>query len=212
VLILTAQGIGLVVNLLRYLQNLGAQDAGRQLALNTIFTSVAALLIVVAAIWAAQTSQRGAPPFRTYALALGAISFLCAIVESFSRQVLFAPAAGAVPDLNEWVACAYDFVDVVAVGGIGMLAYHNRRRVTQIVEGIRAAELRHIQLRRQLIESRLAASHAQVDPNALFASLAYIRDLYARSDPGADRELDRLIEELRDRRIAAGAAQAIRAP
>ena len=211
-LILTAQGIGLLVNFLRYLQNLGAEDAGRQLVLNTIFTAVAALLVVLASIWAAQASRRGAPQFRTYSLALGAASLLSAAVVSFSRQALFPPAAGAAPDLKEWVACASDFAYVAALGGIGMLAHHIRCRVTKIVEGIRAVELRHVQLRRQLIESRLTATQAQVDPGALFASLASIRELYATSDPGADHELDRLIDELRDRRIASGVAQVIHAP
>jgi hypothetical protein len=93
-----------------------------------------------------------------------------------------------------------------------MLAYHNRRRATQILEGIRAAELKHVELERRLIESRLATAQAAIDPGALFASLASIRNLYATSAPSADRELDRLIEDLRDMRVASGVAPAMRDP
>jgi hypothetical protein len=93
-----------------------------------------------------------------------------------------------------------------------MLAYHNRRRATQILEGIRAAELKHVELERHLIESRLATVQAAIDPGALFASLASIRNLYATSAPSADRELDRLIEDLRDMRVASGVAPAMRDP
>ena len=213
-LILTAQAIGALVNLLRYLQQIGSAGSDRQFVLNMIFTTVGALLIILASACAAEASRRGVPAFGAYALALLAASSCNAIVESISRQ-LYPHAAGtatSAPAPNEWVAFTLDVAYVVTVGGIAMLAYHNRRRATQILEGIRAAELKHVELERHLIESRLATAQAAIDPGALFASLASIRNLYATSAPSADRELDRLIEDLRDMRVASGVAPAMRDP
>lgn len=83
-LILTAQAIGALVNLLRYLQQIGSAGSDRQFVLNMIFTSVGALLIILASACAAEASRRGVPAFGAYALALLAASSCNAIVESIS--------------------------------------------------------------------------------------------------------------------------------
>ena len=50
---------------------------------------------------------------------------------------------------------------------------------------------------RRLIESRLAAAQAQIDPERVLRHLAEIRNLYASARPGADERLEALIQELR---------------
>jgi len=62
---------------------------------------------------------------------------------------------------------------------------------------VRAAELERVGVERRLIESRLAAAQAQIDPERVFRHLAEIRNLYASARPGADERLEALIQELR---------------
>jgi sensor histidine kinase YesM len=95
---------------------------------------------------------------------------------------------------------------VILVGGIGLLAFYNHRSVERILQNVRTAELKRVRLERQLVESRLATAQAHIDPRALFESLARIRNLYASSQPQADRELENLIEKLRSRHAAVGIA------
>ncbi|RZL36680.1 MAG: hypothetical protein EOP35_10480 [Rubrivivax sp.] len=55
----------------------------------------------------------------------------------------------------------------------------------------------HSQLRRQALESRLAALQAQVDPTLLFDALVAVEQAYDRQDPTASARLERLIRHLR---------------
>jgi hypothetical protein len=81
-------------------------------------------------------------------------------------------------------------------GGFAMLAYVNRRSAQRILEGVRQAELRRVQIEQRLTESRLATAQAQIDPHILSSSLTQVRDLYKQGSPDADLELDALIRRL----------------
>jgi sensor histidine kinase YesM len=78
-----------------------------------------------------------------------------------------------------------------------MLVYLNRRLAQRMLEGVRGAELRRVQLERQLVESRLATAEAQIDPQMLFSALADIRLGLERASPDADAKLDGLVQRLR---------------
>ena len=74
-------------------------------------------------------------------------------------------------------------------------------------------ELKRVQVERQLIESRLAATQAQIDPRELFAALADIKARYQAAAPDADEKLDGLIQRLRTalaRTVAVGGSAAVR--
>jgi sensor histidine kinase YesM len=72
----------------------------------------------------------------------------------------------------------------------------NRRSAQRILEGVRGAELKRVQIERRLTESRLATAQAQIDPHILTRSLTEVRNLYKRGSPEADLELDALIQRL----------------
>jgi Histidine kinase len=70
-----------------------------------------------------------------------------------------------------------------------------RRSLTN--EAIRTAQREHATLSRDVLESRLAAMQAQVEPQFLFDTLVDIEHLYQKDTLGAAENLDRLITYLR---------------
>ncbi len=206
--VLTAEGVGLVLNVLRFLDGWGPTH---NVVARTFFTTVAPLLLVVAALGAAEAVRRGASPVRAYPSALMAAAFATAGIQFVFRQLwaIHPEPGGASPAVKEWVWFGSDFQTVILLGGIGFVAFYNRHSVERILQNVRSAELRRVRLENELIESRLATAQAQVDPRALFESLARIRNLYASASPDADRSLEELIQSLRTRRVASGAAASV---
>jgi hypothetical protein len=86
--------------------------------------------------------------------------------------------------------------DCILFGGLAMFAYVNRRRAQTILEGVRNAELKRVQLERRIAESSLAAARARIDPTELSMNLSQIRALYLSAAPDAERQLDGLIQRL----------------
>lgn len=78
-----------------------------------------------------------------------------------------------------------------------MMAYLQRQNAQRLLEGVRTAELARVQVEHDLIESRLAATQAQVDPEAVLTQLATIRNLFCEELPGAEENLEALIRMLR---------------
>jgi hypothetical protein len=155
----------------------------------TIFTSVAPFLLVLVALWAAESVRRGAPPLRAYSVALAGATCTSAGTQFLCRQALaiHATSGSASATVKEWVWIGSDAASVILLGGIALLAFYNHRSVERILQSVRTAELKSVRLERELIESRLATAQAQIDPRALFDSLARIRNLYASSPSEADR-------------------------
>jgi hypothetical protein len=79
----------------------------------------------------------------------------------------------------------------------GLLIFMNQRTTDRMLEAVRGAELKRVELDRQLIESRLATAEAQIDPRLLLVVLADVKHGFERSEPDAERKLDDLIHTLR---------------
>jgi hypothetical protein len=204
--VLIAEALGVLLNVLRYLDGWGPTQ---HIVARSCFTTVAPLLLVVAALLAAEAVRRGAAPLRTYAAALIAAACASAALLFLLRLALGIhplPGDASSAALREWVWIGSDIETVLLLGGIGFLAFYNHRSVERILQNVRAVELKRVRLENELIESRLATAQAQVDPRTLFESLARIRNLFAGSSPDADRALEELIQALRTRRVATGAA------
>jgi hypothetical protein len=77
------------------------------------------------------------------------------------------------------------------------MAYLQRQNAQRLLEGVRTAELARLQVERDITESRLAATQAQVDPEAVLKQLATIRDLFCVGHPDAAEALEALIRMLR---------------
>lgn len=203
--VLIAEVLGLSLNVLRYFDGWGPTH---HIVARTCFTTLAPLLLVVAALTAAEVVRRGTPPLRAYAVALLAAACISAGLQLVLRQVLGIHPLGGISSiaLQEWGWIVSDLETVLLLGSFGFLAFYNRHSVERILQNVRAVELKRVRLENELIESRLATAQAQVDPRTLFESLARIRNLYASASPEADQALEELIQTLRTRRVATGAA------
>jgi len=90
-----------------------------------------------------------------------------------------------------------DFINMVVVGGMIYAVAEvlcQRARTQRDFEAMRRQQ---VTLERQVLESRLSAMQAQVEPRFLFDTLVDIEALYARDPQRAAGNLDRLIAYLR---------------
>jgi hypothetical protein len=220
-MLLTTQLIGVLVALARSLQQRGA-DVGMtnhllgyapRAALHLfnshfIVTAAGALCVLLAALAADEAMRRGMRLGRAYLSALVSASCAAAIMQWCLRawlQVDYTPGSG-IP----LVRLALVALDTALLGGLALLAYLNRQSAKRMLAGVRSAELERIQVERRLLDSRLATTQAQVDPDSLLRQLGEIRACYAAARAGADDKLERLIRELRAS-VSHGASGAERA-
>jgi hypothetical protein len=192
--VFATQALGLAVAVMR---SLGAWESGapaHRLATPFFMFQLGALFVLLATLCADEAVSRGARPARAYPVALLIASIITAVTQWYGR-LWFGPSG--MPIDAQGIRLVLAGLDVGLLGGLAMLAYVNRRIADQILEGVREAELRRVRLERQLIESRLAAAEAQVDPQTLFGALADIRNGFERAAPDADRRLGNLIQDLR---------------
>jgi hypothetical protein len=124
------------------------------------------------------------------AIAIGAISGVGATMEAGMRAKGIAP-----PSLGfEVLGVAFEIL-VMSTLIIATLEVSRRRRLTRAA--LEAAAAESTALSRRMLESRLAAMQAQVEPQFLFESLVAIEALYERDSRLAAETLDDLIAFLR---------------
>jgi LytS/YehU family sensor histidine kinase len=106
-------------------------------------------------------------------------------------------ADGKVKHLPDWMMQIFFGLDVALFTGLSfaVLDMNGRRRRAQLA--VEAEQREQATLARQLLESRLAAMQAQVEPQFLFDSLVDIEALYRRDAAVGAAVLDRLITYLR---------------
>ena len=155
-------------------------------------------LLTPVGLLADEAVTRGMRPRYAYTAAvLG--TFPVALLSTTAMQWLyllrFPPVPGA-PGLF-WRAALETSVHMYIYGGFVMLVYFNQRMADRILENFRAAELRRVMLEQRLVDSRVAAAEAQIDPRRLFDDLARIRAEFAMDSPAADDSLNSLIQSLR---------------
>jgi hypothetical protein len=154
-----------------------------------------AFVLLFATLAADESCREGARPLLAYAIA-----FATALLGS---SAAFGVMWQLIPSWFDprwpfrWVRIASNGVDWAEFGGFGLAAYVNRQMANRILETVRAGQLRRVQLEQQLVASTLAATEAQVDPQALIRSLTAICAGLEHSDPGAPQRLDALIQSLR---------------
>lgn len=104
---------------------------------------------------------------------------------------------GRVLQIPAWTEQVSNWLDVTLYSGLTFVLLELRRRRRRARQGLAAALTEQAQLSHRLLESRLAAMQAQVEPQFLFDSLVAVQTAYAR-DPAAGADaMDRLIHYLR---------------
>ncbi|MGE5337712.1 MAG: histidine kinase [Gemmatimonadota bacterium] len=99
-----------------------------------------------------------------------------------------------VPD---WLIQTSFGLDVAFFTGLSFAVLEMSRRRRRAEVAVAAEQREQAALTRQVLESRLAAMQAQVEPQFLFEALVDIERLYERDPAAAAANLDRLIQYLR---------------
>jgi hypothetical protein len=89
--------------------------------------------------------------------------------------------------------------DTFILGSIVMLVYTRRRRELESLRALHKMQLKRQGLERDLLQSRLAATEAMVDPEGLLRDLRNIKTAYEEGRGEAEAELNELIDRLRAR-------------
>jgi hypothetical protein len=191
--LLATQALGLTFAVLWHLRH-GARLPPHDLPAHIASNSVMAFFVMVAALSADEALRRRVPFWCAYSVALFAASGAAAIAQWCLQWWPIIAFADSESPLAAALSIGFD---VLSLGGLAILVYMNRQSAERVMQGVRAAELDQVRVERRLIESRLAATQAQIDPNVVFRQLAQIRNLYANARPAADERLEALIQELR---------------
>ena len=193
------QLLGLTWALVRIFEVPASQAPAHWVAGSIILSSLGALFITLATLAADEAVNRGVAARRAYPIGLLLAVLVSSILQWYLRDWLdILPLEHTMPLARErLLRIALAVIDVGGIGGIGMLAYANRRTANRILEGVQDAERERVQAERRLVESRLAAAQAQLDPGALCKVLAGIGARYQSGAPNAHESLESLIQELR---------------
>jgi hypothetical protein len=165
-------------------------------SLHYVAMAVYVLILPPLAIGADEAAGRGAPPRIVYPVLLIG-NLLTAMAVAWSMQQLYCLWYGiSLPETVRWNFPEAS-VHLSMYWTIALLAYMNKRAAERMLERVQGAELRRVQLDRQLVESRLATAEAQIDPKMLFSALARIKRGFEECAPEADTGLNELIQALR---------------
>jgi hypothetical protein len=160
--------------------------------------SLSAFVLLAMTLYADELVNRGAWATLVYPTAVVLAFPVTFVVTGMTEEIYYAVLRlpRAVAEAHRWVFIG-TAENIAVVCAFGMVIYMNRRAAERMLERVQAAELKRVQLERQLLDSRLAMAEAQVDPQMLFSALAEIRDGFSRSLPNADAKLDELVQHLR---------------
>jgi nitrate reductase NapE component len=165
-------------------------------SIHFVTMGVYVLLLLPVAYCTDEALARGARPSLTYVFLLVVVNPVLAVAVAGGMQFIYL-LIYALP----WPPQRWGFtgasIHFSVPCSLGLLVFLNGRAAERMLEGIRGAELRRVQLDQQLVESRLATAEAQMDPQMLFRTLAHIKQGLQNSRPDAEKDLDELIQKLR---------------
>lgn len=146
-----------------------------------------ALILLLAVAIADRAVDTGRTERKAYVLAVVlAVGLACPLAEA------------VVPYHAGWLnTTIYGAMSWLMFGGLATFVYVDRKRARATRERLAAAELERTRGAKRMLESRLAAMQARVEPQFLFNTLAQVRDLYDANAALGERTLDDLIAYLR---------------
>jgi sensor histidine kinase YesM len=167
-------------------------------SLQYVAMSLSAFFLLATTLYSDELVNRGARSRLVYPITVLLAFPVAFVVTGVTEEIYYAilRLPQAVAEAHRWVFIS-TAEHIAVICAFGMVIYMNRRTAERMLERVQAAELKRVQLERQLIDSRLAMAEAQVDPQMLFSALAEIRDGFSRSLPNADAKLDELVQHLR---------------
>ena len=164
-----------------------------------IFETVG-VAIVAAALIGDRLVARGVRTFPAYALPLVIAAPVAALFEYNIRGWFGLYTLADQPGIELVVRrthMIYAVCDILTYGAMLIVIRLDYRRRLDLARRIRAAELTRARHDADLVQSRLAELHADVEPEALLAQLQRVRAMYDVDASQAERMLDDVTDELR---------------
>ena len=126
-------------------------------------------------------------------------AYVCAVVAgSVAGAIGHWTVLGLVGNVRPSLEVAlYLGIELAMLAGGAVFIYLDRRRAQAALARMHAAELERVEASKHMLESRLQAMQARVEPTFLFNTLAQVKTLYERDAARGERVLDELIAYLR---------------
>ena len=164
---------------------------------NLMYEEATAFFFLLCIVAADHAVRRGAPRIRSFALAILVAALLGA---AFNSSVLYATGWFDQPFVRWWwkpVHPISHFLWYLLIGGFVTFVYADLQRNRESATRLHAATLRRTHAARDVLQTRLLAMQARVEPQFLFDTLARIREIYRRDAKAGQQTLDDLIVHLR---------------
>lgn len=156
-----------------------------------------AFFFLLCIIGADHAVRRGAPRFRSFLIASIVAALLGA---AFNSSINYATGWFDQPYVRWWwkpVHPISHFMWYLVIGGFIAFVYADLQRSRETAARLQAAVLRRTQAARDVLQTRLRAMQARVEPQFLFDTLSRVREIYERDPAKGQRTLDDLITYLR---------------
>ena len=149
--------------------------------------------------WSAAASRRWVPYFLALVIGAAAGVFLewLALVQWARLATFWGVSLIEGRFQGNPIFFLHQYLHVLLYGGMVTFIYVNRRRAAERLAALRAKQLERTEVSRALLESRLQAMQARVEPQFLFNTLAQVARLYETDRKLAEQMLDDLIRYLR---------------
>ncbi len=169
-----------------------------------IIRGLSAMLAFLAALLADEAARRGWPVWRAFLVAFVSLALGVSLIQWWSGIVLGYRDWGPPGVIGYGV---FDTLIVAESWALVVLVFLDRQSAARKMAAVRNIELERLELAQRVTGSQLAAAGARLDPVAVRAQLAQVRELYATAHPDADARLAALIRDLAESvRRGAGAA------
>lgn len=168
----------------------------RMLAEELVIFEAGAFTFLACVLVADQAVRQGAARVRTYAIAVLAASVLFAAIDTAYRYSLTDFFRNAQPWWKP-VHAISTFMWAMVVGGFATFVYADMKRNRESAARLQAATLRRTRAVRDVLQTRLQAMQARVEPQFLFDTLDRIGEIYERDAAKGQQTIDDLIVYLR---------------
>jgi Histidine kinase len=165
---------------------------------NFLFELVTAFFFLLSIVVADHAVRLGAPRFRSFVLAAVVAAFLGATYDSLVRY--FVLGWFDQPFVRWWwkpVHPISHFMWYLLIGGFITFVYADLQRNRESAARLHAAVLRRTRAARDVLQTRLQAMQARIEPQFLFDTLGDVKSIYRQDLRQGQRTLDDLITYLR---------------
>ena len=130
-----------------------------------------------------------------------AVQVRCAAMPSqllYVYSSVYMPYCSTFPTWRTYFDFPGTFLTPMTISSVVLVFLLARRRDTELVAALHEARSAQVEARRQRVESEIEAMRSRMDPDGLMATLRAIRQRYEADPRDGERQLDSLIQRLRE--------------